>query len=271
MSNRFMDAFRSGKSETKVDQAPETPARTAAVLRTELAAAQAPETPARTAAVLRAELAAAQAATEPLVQKSQQAQADLVEARARYDRGIQTCTLGQSSSEPDRGELQNCIARADALRRVSQDISRRVASLISELAAAELQEANAAGRDRLPALAARARARLDEFLRAVNIVREVEDHLFSALFDEQNGLKQILPSVELCMEAQKIRFEITKRAQQGSLAAGYALYASFETDGNPNLGPEYAISCGPRRPADGPSQQAARRQRLSKLIEEKGA
>jgi hypothetical protein len=145
-----------------------------------------------------------------------------------------------------------------------------VVALLSELAAAELQETITDGRDRLPSLAESARARLDEFLRAVNIVREAEDHLFSALFDEQNGLKQILPSVELCMEAQKIRFEITKRAQQGSLAAGYALYASFETDGNPNLGPEYAISCGPRRPADGPSQQAARRQRLSKLIEEKG-
>jgi hypothetical protein len=188
----------------------------------------------RSAALIREELAMAAESEAPLEARLREAEAELTRAQRRYDAGVQEFALG-NGREPDRGEIQVLITRTDALRRVSKSHEKKIATLRSELADAELSEGLAAGRQKLPALTAAAEAKLKIFEQAMNAALEAERDMFRLLFDEDSGLKQRFVSA-LATEAISARHQLRRRMIAFAEQRGYQLSVRWETDGDANLG-----------------------------------
>jgi hypothetical protein len=199
-----------------------------------------PEQPPRDSATIRAELGMARDSVTPLAEKLAIAQRELSEAQQQYDAGIQGFALGHTPVEPDRGALAAAGAKSDALRRISVELDRSIKRLASELAASELAEVVAAGGERLQPLVVAAEACLDEFQRAVIAAKQAENALFEVLFNERSGLKQTFVGDDNSTIARKTRFTINREAQATAQQCGYRINSRFETDGEVNLGAEYA-------------------------------
>jgi hypothetical protein len=191
----------------------------------------------RAPALISAELDAARESIDPLAAKLSTAEGELSAAQREYDAGIEAYALGQRSTEPGRGELQSGIVKADALRRVHAAARTSVIRLSTELAAAELAEAIAAGRERLPEITALAEARAVEFEQALSALKKVESELFTLLFGRQTaGMSQRFASSALDNEAKRSRSSIARRVIDAAERTGYSCNPRFRTDGEVFLG-----------------------------------
>ena len=195
-------------------------------------------TPVRTSATIRAELGVAEDSLQPLHEKMSAAQSELTSAQQRYDAGVQAFALGESHAEPDRGELQAAVSKADALQRITRQQESAVQDLTGELQAAELAEAIIAGRERLTPLRALTETKFEQFSTALAAAKAAEKELFNLLFDQGSGLKQRFPSAELQTEATKVRHSLRNRVEEVAGEFGFAINSRFETDGEINLGQE---------------------------------
>jgi hypothetical protein len=204
----------------------------------ELPVALSPGIPAAlTAAQIRVELESARASVASLEQKLTAAESAFHEGQREYDAAI-----AAGGSEPDRSKMERSLMLAGALRRVLQDQGQAIPRLAAELAAAELQEATAAGRERIPLLSAAVKARLAEFEGAIAAAKAVECAIFDLLFDLQHGLKQDFATKELNAEGQRVRFALRNELEQIARRTGLLNFIDqrFETDGNTNLGRDQA-------------------------------
>jgi hypothetical protein len=192
--------------------------------------------PARSSPLIRAELSVAQDSLATLGMKIETAREELASAQQRYDAGMQSYALGQSSQEPDRGELAASISKLDAFRRIEHELQGEIARLTSELAGAELHEAISEGRESLGPLISVAEAALGQFEQAISMARQAHDALYASLFDEQSGLRQSFGVPELAQEARKARYRINECAQSVARDFQYPIDPRFQTHGEVNLG-----------------------------------
>jgi hypothetical protein len=185
-------------------------------------AALAPEPPQmiRTAALMRAEHAAAVDSRDALRSKLDEAEDSLAAAKSAFDVDI----------------VQELRPKVEAMRVVLEAHEKKIPALQAELADAELSEAITEGRERLPALAASARAQCDAFEQALTAAYTAETTLFSLLFDSKTGLRQRFATAELTREALAVRIELRQRAIELAERFGHQINLKFHTDGNVNLG-----------------------------------
>jgi hypothetical protein len=177
--------------------------------------------PIRTAALIRAEHSAAIDSQNALRAKLDEAEDQLAAAKVAFN----------------VDEVQALGPKVDAMRAVLESHDKHIPALAAELADAELAEAIAEGREKLPALAASARAQCDAFEQALLASYTAETTLFSLLFDTKTGLRQGFATEELAREATRVRIELRRRVAQLAERFGHPVNIRFETDGNPNFGP----------------------------------
>lgn len=189
----------------------------------------------RTSATVGLELQLTDEADKSIAAKISGKQADLAEARARFDRALEAHVLTGVGEEPSRGEVEGLTMQLDALSRIAREKRQAVKALRSELAALELAEAVAAGQEAIPALTRRAEALLSQFEVAVQEARELESDLMRVLFSESEGLKQNFPA-ELRADANRARWNVRQQLEAIGRKSRFSLHPEFETDGNPNLG-----------------------------------
>ena len=177
--------------------------------------------PIRTAALIRAEHAAAIDSQNALRTKLDEAEDQLATAKSAFD----------------VDQVQALAPKVAAMLTVSESHAKLIPALQAELADAELAEAIAEGRERLPALAASARTQCDAFESALLAAYTAETTLFSLLFDQKTGLRQRFATDELMRQATGVRIELRQRVAALSERFGNQVNIRFETDGNRNLGP----------------------------------
>ena len=179
------------------------------------------QTPVRTAALVRAEHAAAVDSQTALRTKLDEAEDQLAAAKLAFDVDA----------------VQELRPKVEAMRIVAEAHAKQIPALQSELADAELAEAITEGRERLPALAASARAQCDAFEQALLAAYTAEMSLFSQLFDSRTGLRQRFATDELTKQATGVRIELRQRVAKLAERFGHPVNVRFETDGFPNMGP----------------------------------
>jgi hypothetical protein len=192
----------------------------------------------RTSETCRVELKYATESDQRLALKVSVAHEELQTARQNYDAAIEGYARGAVRDEPPRGQVEALMSKFDSLTRIAREKLRETSELRNELAKLELAEAVAAGAERMPALRDDALAALIAFEAAIGTAREAETALFTALFNQDTGLKQRFASVELRREAARHRRQITESALKAAGRHRYAINPDFSTDGEKNLGVE---------------------------------
>jgi hypothetical protein len=117
------------------------------------------------------------------------AENESTETRTAYDREMRDF-IANGKVEPSLEGQRVAAEKCDSLRRLLSEAREHLARVASEAEAAKRHDAIRASGSRVAELTTTAEAKLATFQSAVNAVRVAEAELFSALFDQQVGLKQ---------------------------------------------------------------------------------
>jgi hypothetical protein len=189
---------------------------------------------------LREELDAAVTSKDQVAASLANAQQDLAETQASFDRETQAFALGKLRSEPNPARLHDAIARVDALRRSHLAAVNSVARLQPQVSNAELEERTETERHELQQMVCRAESKFAEFEAAISAAQQIENVLFDALFERTTGLRRAFATPEIQTEANQLRRSLCDRVVVLAQTSRHAVHPRFSTDGEVYLGPGLA-------------------------------